>query len=177
MAKRQAGIYIGEVEGREEALKILNDLKPRLYNELVERVREEAEAVADAVNRAMPNSAPMSGFVHGGRTSWAEKGEASAKAQHTLVQTGSGTAEWPVYKISLGGYASAVADIAGAAGASGASLEGANMIAVLNSRVGRASRWVWPVAKRHEAAVVRKMEAACDKVEADLSLRLGQRKD
>jgi len=71
----------------------------------------------------------------------------------------------------MGGYASAVADIAGAGGR-GSSLSGANMIDVLNSRVGRASRWVWPTAKAHEGRVVRKMESACEKVEDEMSRRL-----
>lgn len=167
MAKQQ-GFYIGKVEGKAEVLAALDNLKPALYKELVVRMEDEAKAIADDINRAMPNTAPLSGFDHAGPTSWANKGSASPKSAG-MVDTEQG--DWPVYKISLGGYASAVCDIAGA-GSRGVTEQGTAMIAMLNSRVGRASRWVWPVGKRHTRQIERKMEAACDKVGDQMSARL-----
>lgn len=171
---RQLGFRLGKIKGTDDAIAALDRLKPDLYAALVEKMKAEAEATAKAIDSALPRSAPMSGFDgHSGRTSWANKGSAYTHAEHTAVTTGHGNADWPVYRIGLGGYASSVADIAGAGGG-GSSAQGGNMIDVLNARNGRASRWVWPVAEKHQGAIEDKMQLACDVVEKKLSARLAK---
>lgn len=167
----KAGFRLGKVQGLDQVIKTLDSLKPELYDAITERVQGAAEEVAKSVDRSMPNDAPMSGFKHSGRTSWDAKGSASAEAENTTI--GSNDVDWPVYRIVLGGYASAVTDIAGA-GSGGSTGSGVNMIDVLNSRFGRASRWVWPVAQRHERRIVMEMQTACDKVERKLSAALAE---
>lgn len=163
------GFYIGNVEGLEEVYAALEKFKPDLQKALVEKMEAEANALVQAIDGATPGVAPMSGFEHSGRTSWARRGHAYVKPGAPKV--GAGGKEWPVFKVAMGGYATAVADIAGA-GSSGHTASGQNMIGVLNSRLGRASRWVWPTAKAAVGRIEKRVEAISREVENKVSAKL-----
>lgn len=165
--------YVGKVKGLDEVIAVLDEVRPKLHETIIEKMESEAEELANRVTAAIPNEAPMSGFGdHRGGTNWANRG--GAKAKPSGLRTGAAGVEWPVYKIILTGYASAVGDIAGA-GSAGKIPQGINMIAVLNARQGRASRWVWPTAERHEAKIERRMGEAADKVSEKANAKLASR--
>lgn len=173
MASQGYAFYIGKVEGLDEVYRALDEFRPNLKDQLVERMESAAQDLAATINRKIPETPPLSEFgSHKGETSWERKGEASISPQGS--RAGAAAQEWPLYRVSLGGYASAVTDIAGAGGR-GNSMQGTNMIGMLNSRVGRASRWVWPSAEAHESRIERNMTETCRKVEDEVSRRLAAR--
>jgi hypothetical protein len=170
MPKKEAtGLYIGQITGLEEALRVLDDVKPRLQKTIVEKMGAEADQLAADIEGKLPRNAPLSGFIHSGRTSWARKGTTSAQRQSTSIAVGQ--VEWPIYKIMLGGYSSSIADIAGAGG-NPMTAQGQGLIAGLNARYGRASRWVWPTAERHIGRVQMRMQMACDEIGEKVSKEL-----
>ena len=165
------GFRVGKVTGTKEVAAALDDMPADLYAEICDMMKSEADAVAGGIDSAMPGSAPLSGFEHGGRTSWGNRG--SARTYRESSRVAGNAREWPVYRIALGGYSSAVTDIAGA-GSGGKTLQGQAMISALNARSRSASRWVWPVAKAHEPRIQARMEAAADKVGRQITAELAE---
>ena len=160
---------IGKVTGVRETMAALDQLRPELHEEMEGVVNSAGKGLADAVNANIPGDPPMSGFDHGGRTSWGRRGSAK-------VDEGSGSRsdnEWPVFKVVLTGAASSMTDIAGAAGG-GDTDSGRQMTAVLNARNGGASRWVWPAALSFENRIESAMEDAAESAADTVSDKIGQ---
>ena len=165
------GFYIGQVEGVQEVLNALDQFAPELHESLVSGMGNAANAIAGAVESALPGEPPTRGFNHYGRTGWnSNRGGAEAIEEPGGMPGTSG--DWPVYRIALTGAAGQIADIAGAGGR-GSSIQGQAMIAALR-RHGDPSRWVWPTAKGATGKMVSAMEAACDKAEDATTAKLAE---
>lgn len=161
---------VGYVKGVPEAIAALEQFVPDLHDDITDEMKSVADDMAAQVEGNMPGDAPMSGFNHEGRTSWSNRGGASAQEVEGWV---AGAGDWPVYKIVLSGPAACMTDIAGA-GSRGMTPEGANMTSVLNSRFGRASRWVWPVAKANMGKVENAMSDAADAASEQASAKMSK---
>ena len=157
----------GKVTGVKECIAALEQLEPELHDLLLSQVRGSAQAAAAAVSGALPAGAPLSGMEHDGRTGWNNLGA------EAVEDDGEDNRGWPIYRIMLTGGGAAMADIAGAA-SGGISESGQNMVSYLNMREGRASRWVWPVARQNESKFVAGMQNAVDKASDATTAKLAE---
>jgi hypothetical protein len=168
---------ISRVSGVADTVTILRKIDKDIVNQARRDLRTGAKPVANAVKSAIPTDAPMSGMVHNGRTAWKPSGvkvtvrtNFSKKAQRegfSLVSIVAGSRA----KFAQGSALFAITDIAGRK-AKGKTASGRNMIQVLNSRKGRASRFVWPAAERQIPYIIKEVEGTIKRLTTSLNNEL-----
>ena len=155
------------VRGVQETLRDLRTLEPTLYKATMRTIKRAAKPLQSAAQGALPASAPLSGFAHGGRTGW------SRSAARVSVNTGGrksgGT--WTLVKVRLNGAAGSLFDMAGR-GSSGDTPQGAALVENLTSRYGAASRAMWPAAEHQLPTVQRQVVAAIDDATSAMNVKL-----
>jgi len=134
------------VVGIKETLRELNKIEPELRKEIIKDFRQVVKPVVDQIKRALPVEAPLSGFArswtqgNNQKTPW--NGATVAKSVTSKIDTRKRGKSLAVMKIIMKSPAGAIADMAGKKG--GNSPQGQIMIAALERRYGRASRFMWP---------------------------------
>lgn len=158
-----SGVGIGKVEGLAEVNRALDTLEDDLTKEITQGMRSEADAIAGAIRSAMPSGPALSGM-----------GDIWTGDVYVAPYSGRKSGdETKIYRIGLGGYGKAMADIAGAGGG-GSSISGRNMSTALAGKYGAASRWAWPAANSHTNRITSRAAQSADNVMDDVTRRLGQ---
>jgi hypothetical protein len=157
-----------EVPGLREALVTLKKLDATIYQSMVTNLDTVTAPMRQAIQNNIPSIAPLSGFVHKGRTKW-PNGKVSVRTNVRRRKSRRGGKE-AVIRIIVKNAAVEIADMAGAKNdiAYGkltrdykykggtrrhtVNGQGASMIGALNL-IGKASRFVWPAANRYRDTV------------------------
>lgn len=117
------------VRGVKATLSTLREFDDDLYWRTVNKMKSAAKPLAAAIDGNFPQSAPLSGFDHNGRTGW-------RRPKVTEIKVGGKrnkrTGEWPLVRIVIRDAARAIFDMAAAG----------NLNTAL-SRYGSASRAAW----------------------------------
>jgi hypothetical protein len=132
------------VTGLAEALAELRSIDPKLRRQAAKDIRLAAKPARDAIAKALPSAAPLSGMRHGGRTGW--KRPSVGIVVSGKRKSRGGAEEIAAVSIRVRGAAGEMADMAG----SGKTLQGMAMVAALG---GSPSRWVWPAAEGQLPAI------------------------
>jgi hypothetical protein len=139
-----------KVIGIAETVKALNAIDKDIVKEARKDLRTGAKPVALAIKANIPTDAPLSGMIHNGRTAWKPSGvKATVKTNFSKKGERLG---FSLVSIVVGGKGQGaamfqIADISGRK-KRGKTASGRNMINVLNSRKGKASRFVYPAGLR-----------------------------
>jgi hypothetical protein len=160
------------VVGVKETLRELSKLEPDLRKEIVKDFKQIVKPVIDEVRGNLPTEPPLSGFAR----SW--KGGAIfpwgtttvSKSIAAKVDTRKRGNSLAVLKVVLKSAGGTVADMAGKRG--GSTPRGQIMIAELEKRFGRASRFMWPGYERRAQDVQDEIEKVADKIADATSRRL-----
>lgn len=134
------------ITGVKETLRELNKIEPELRKEIIKDFRQVVKPVINEIKRMLPTQAPLSGFnrswTQGSNQKTPWDGATVAKSVTSKVDTRKRGNALAVMKIIMKSPAGAIADMAGKKG--GDTRQGQIMIAALERRFGRASRFMWP---------------------------------
>jgi hypothetical protein len=157
-----------EVPGLREALVTLKKLDATIYQSMVTNLDTVTAPMRQAIQSNIPSIAPLSGFVHKGRTKW-PNGKVSVRTNVKRRKSRRG-GQQAVIRIIVKNAAVEIADMAGIKNdvtygkqtrdykykggirRHTVNGQGASMISALNS-IGKASRFVWPAANRYKDTV------------------------
>jgi hypothetical protein len=144
-------------------LKALKEIDPELRKAFVRDAKLIAKPVETEIKRGIPVVAPLSGMNNNGRLGWG----VGKKPDSTTIQFKAGgsrrTAITPLVKIRVNSAATVLSDMAGRK-AMGNTPSGRSMIRVLNERVRRASRYVYPAGEKAQPAAEKEIKAIISKV-------------
>jgi hypothetical protein len=144
-------------------LKALKEIDPELRKAFVRDAKAVAKPVEAEIKSAIPHVAPLSGMNNRGRLGWGM----GKKADSTTIQfkaSGSRRSEvTPLVKIRVNSAATVMADMSGRK-ANGNDARGRVMIRMLNARVRRASRYVYPAGEKAQPEAEKQIKAIIDKV-------------
>lgn len=187
-----------KVLGINEVIRELQSVEPQSVKEIRTDLRVAAEPLAASIRDYIPNSPPLSGFVHNGRTSWAPQNikinvktnfsRRAAKNEHSIVSIWVGGK-----KGTLGAAGLQIADMAGKRNrtrSGGRTREydyrgskrthrlnnqGRAMIEYLNGSYSSPSRFVWRAANlqlpKVQESVVRSLESVYKKVNQNMMVK------
>lgn len=157
-----------EVPGLKEALTTLKKTDAEIYKSMVTNLDTVTASMRQGIQNNIPSIAPLSGFVHKGRTKW-PTGKVNVKTNIRRGRSRRGGKE-AVIRIIVKNAAVEIADMAGAKNDFGygkltrdykykggtrrhtVNGQGAAMTGALNL-IGKASRFVWPAADRYRDTV------------------------
>jgi hypothetical protein len=156
-------------------MRTLRAIEPRLQRQAVKDIKLAAEPLRASVAGSLPQSAPLSGMDHAGRTGWKARGSAAVKTKYG-GRRGRDRTSWPLVSIVLTGAAGSIYDMAGRA-SGGRTESGQELVSSLTSVGGAASRVVWPAVEARltliQAAVLKAVEEVSDQANVDLGKRPG----
>jgi hypothetical protein len=150
-----------EVRGFRETMLEIRNLDALIFKEVRRNIESSAAPLATKIQQSIPTTSPLRGFNHQGRTSW-QSSENKAKVKTSFVKP---RADRPtnLLKIVIDGVGISIVDMAGRKGG-GKTPEGKAMITALKSKVGKASRYLYPAALKNmnliEATLRRALEDA-----------------
>jgi len=135
-----------EVRGFRETMLEIRNLDALIFKEVRRNIESSAAPLATKIQEAIPTTSPLRGFNHQGRTSW-QSAKNKAKVKTSFVKP---RADRPtsLLKIVIDGVGLSIVDMAGRKGG-GKTPEGKAMITALKSKVGRASRYLYPAALKN----------------------------
>lgn len=152
--------------GVNETIKLMRKFEPEMLKDMRKSIRQIANPAVSAIKSGSPKVAPLSGMVHNGRSSYSQP-KVSVNITPSQRSRGFGSTTSNLVAISATGsgkvYGFDIADMAGRANQAGKyqqtrkfvdsrtgnivrrriNGQGQNMINVLNSRYGPASRFVY----------------------------------
>lgn len=165
-----------EVKGLQETLRTLNKLAPTLRRQFTRDVKTAAAPLVDHIKQRLPESAPLSGFDHNGRTGWRPNRNHSVDVKintsRSRRRTGFVTTEEiSVINIRGKGAALQIVDMAGRGGNVARNPQRArpNMV---DSLGGSPSRFMWPSAEAGIPKFQNDLIPIIKKVERDLNEEL-----
>jgi hypothetical protein len=153
------------VTGLAEALAELRSIDPKLRRQAAKEIRQAAKPARDAIAKALPSAAPLSGMRHGGRTGWRRPSVGIVVSGKRKAR--GGAEEIAAVSIRVRGAAGEMADMAG----SGKTLQGMAMVAALG---GSPSRWVWPAAEGQLPAITAELLKTIEGITARANVALHQ---
>lgn len=165
-----------EIYGVRDTIKELKALDQGLRWQAINEIKAAAEPLRAAIESAVPQTAPLSGWNHKGRTGWGRRGGTK------VVTKFGGRARrnrdtWPLVRIVLQGAAVSMYDMAGR-GSAGDTEQGMAFIDGLDAVTGKPSRAAWPAAERRlpdvQAAVLEAVKKVQARVNANLVTRGGR---
>jgi hypothetical protein len=181
-----------QVYGVHDTIAVLQKLEPELFKKARKDMRSAAEPVAASIRDYIPDSAPLRGFRHKGRTSW---NTSSVKVRvNTSFSKKTIRNEKPLVRIVVNGSSPGmaglfIADMAGKKNKIGTGMsseytkngrkmrhklngQGRAMIEYLNGRWGPASRFIWRAAELHRGTAQASVLNTLDKISKDFNKRL-----
>ena len=136
--------------GLQDAMKKMQKLNPAMRRTLLKDTKAAAKPLVDAINARVPQSPPLSGMAHRGRTGWAGVKKVQISLNTRKPKTGSITAgaeQIAVVRVVTKGAPVAITDMAGKAGGTKSRREPKyrrpNFASALDSRIGTPSRYMW----------------------------------
>jgi hypothetical protein len=155
-----------EVRGFRETMLEIRNLDALIFKEVRRNIESSAAPLATKIQQAIPTNSPFAsgtkdGFAHQGRTSW-QSSENKVRVKTSFVKP---RADRPtsLLKIVIDGVGISIVDMAGRKGG-GKTPSGKALITALKSKVGRASRYLYPAASKNmnliEATLRRALEDA-----------------
>jgi hypothetical protein len=158
--------------GAKETLRELSKLEPDLRKEIVKDFKQVVAPVIAEARRAIPSTAPLSGFARSWKGGKVFPWESSTvmKSIAAKVDTRKRGNALAVMKVQLKSAGGTVSDMAGKRG--GSTNAGAAMIRNLEQRFGRASRFMWPSYERRANEVEQGMAGLVEKITDATSRRL-----
>ena len=161
-----------QVTGLTETLRDLNKLDKELSKEIRKDIRKAAKPLADKINQARPGQAPLSGMNHRGRTGWNNRKPVAVKLDTRKPRRyvdRPGRSVLNVVRVTTKDAPTAIVDMAGRAGGNASRApeprRRPNFVPALNSRLGPASRFMWPTAEDEIGAVQAEIMDIVQKVE------------
>jgi len=124
-------------------IKSMNQIDPDFRKTLIKRVKDEGKPVETAIKNNLPVVAPLSGMNNNGRLGWGIGKPVNSTTLSFKATASRYKAVTPLLRVIVNSPATVVADMAGRK-SSGSTRSGRNMIAVMNARARRASRYVYP---------------------------------
>lgn len=160
------------VVGVKETLRELSKIEPELRKEIVSDFKQVVKPVIDEVRGALPSQPPLSGFARSWKAGkifpWSTA--IVSKSVAAKVDTRKRGNSLAVLKVVMKSAGGTVADMAGKRG--GSTTSGQIMIDRLESRYGRASRFMWPGFERRQGDVEQGIEKVVEKVSDATNRRL-----
>jgi hypothetical protein len=162
------------ITGVKETLREINKVEPELRKEIVSDFKQIVAPVIAQIKRALPVEPPLSGFArswtqgNNAKTPWI--GATVTKTVTAKVDTRKRGNSLAVMKIVMKSPAGAIADMAGKKG--GDTPQGRIMIAALERRYGRASRFMWPSYIDQAQEIEANIERVVEKVAEATTRRL-----
>jgi len=158
-----------EVQGLKQALATLKKTDAEIYKSMLTSLDTVTTTMRQAIQSNIPSIAPLSGFVHRGRTKW-PTAKVAVKTNIKRGRSRRGGKE-AIVRIIVKNAAVEIADMAGAKNAVKHNVQtraykrgGTNMTHTINgqgatlinelNKIGKASRFVWPAADRYRDRVV-----------------------
>lgn len=135
-----------QVYGVRDTMRDLRRLEPEIYKQTMREIKQAAKPLQVAAQANIPTDPPLSGMGHQGRTGWSKKNARVSINTGGRSRKKAGGYEWTLIKVRLNGASGGIFDMAGRASA-GSTPQGQNLVAVLTSRFGGASRAMWPAAQ------------------------------
>lgn len=160
------------VIGIKETLRELNKIEPELRAEIIKDFRQVVKPVIQEVRGSLPNQPPLSGFARtwkAGKIFPWDTGVVSKSVTSKIDTRKRGNA-LAVMKVIMKSAGGTVADMAGKRG--GSTNRGQIMIANLERKFGRASRFMWPAYERKANEIEGGVEAIVEKVTDATNRRL-----
>lgn len=158
-----AGIGVEvEVQGLKETLAALDTFSDDLRQEALAGMDQVADHLARAIAGSMPMGPPLSnmtGYARG--------------VSVTVGGPDQADGAWAMFKVRATNGVAAMADMAGAA-SKGRTPQGAAMVRNLSARYGRASRFLWPAARRLMPDYQEALELAAEQAAVVANGRLGK---
>ena len=151
-------IEIGRAGGCKAAIRELGKVDKALYWASVNELKAAARPLAEAIAAGVPASPPLSGMQGKGRLRWPRTVRAQVRYGGKRVGV-----EIPLVRVVVTSPAVVMADMAGKR-SSGQSAQGRAMIAALNARYNRPSRWIYPAALPYRDEAVRAVLRAANLV-------------
>jgi len=148
-----------EVRGFRETMLEIRNLDALIFKEVRKNIESSAAPLATKIQEAIPTTSPLRGFNHNGRTSW-QSSENKAKVKTSFVKP---RADRPtsLLKIVVEGVGISIIDMAGRK-SSRKTIEGKAMITALRSKVGKASRYLYPAALKNMSLIDRTLKQALE---------------
>ena len=135
--------------GLQDALKKMQKINPAMRRTLLKDTKEAAKPLVDAINARVPQSPPLSGMAHRGRTGWSGVKKVQISLNTRKPRKGSITAgaeQIAVVRVVTKGAPVAITDMAGKAGGTSSRREPKyqrpNFASALN-RIVTPSRYMW----------------------------------
>lgn len=160
-----------DIENIPDMIRTLRQIDPELRKEAAREIRAIGRSVAADAKAQIPE-APLSGWSHAGRTGFrpAEvRRGVTAKVKFSAKRTRDTI---PLLTLHQKSAAGEIFDMAGRK-SSGDTAQGRAMIRALNSRSGRASRYMWPTVERNLPRVERSLAEAAAKMARTINERTG----
>jgi hypothetical protein len=152
------------VVGIKETLRELNKIEPELRKEIIKDFRQVVKPVVNEVRQSLPNQPTLSGFGRSWKAGkifpW-DTGIVSKSVIPKIDTRKRGNA-LAVMKVIMRSAGGTVTDMAGKRG--GSTTRGQIMIANLERRFGRASRFMWPAYERKANEIEGGVEQIVEKV-------------
>lgn len=168
-----------EVKGLQDTLRTLNKLAPTLRRQFTRDVKAAAAPLVDHIKQRLPESAPLSGFDHNGRTGWRPNRNHSVdvkiNTRRQRRRNGFYTAEdIGVINIRGKGAALQIADMAGRGGNQARNFARArpNLVSALGASP---SRFMWPATQEGIPKFEHDLMPIIKKAEQDLNSELARR--
>lgn len=162
-----------DVIGVRETLRELRKVEPEIYKQTIREIKQAAKPLQAEAQSRIPSDPPLSGMAHKGRTGWSRRNARVGVNTGGRAKKTSRGSEWTLVKIRLNGAAGGIFDMGGRASA-GSTPQGKNLIAVLTSRDGSASRAMWPAAEAKLPDVQEQVKDAIRKASAVMNRRLAE---
>jgi len=135
--------------GLQDALKKMQKIDPAVRRTLLKDTKEAAKPLVDAINARVPQSPPLRGMAHNGRTGWSGVKKVQISLNTRKPRKGSVTAgaeQIAVVRVVTKGAPVAITDMAGKAGGTKSRREAKyrrpNFASALD-RIGSPSRYMW----------------------------------
>mgnify|MGYP003651854879 FL=1 len=135
--------------GLQDALKKMQKIDPAVRRTLLKDTKEAAKPLVDAINARVPQSPPLRGMAHNGRTGWSGVKKVQISLNTRKPREGSVTAgaeQIAVVRVVTKGAPVAITDMAGKAGGTKSRREAKyrrpNFASALD-RIGSPSRYMW----------------------------------
>ena len=168
-----------QVVGLTETLRDLNKLDKELSKEIRKDIRKAAQPLADEINQAIPGGPPLSGMNHRGRTGWQNRKKVAVKLDTRKPRKAvdrPGRVILNVVRVTTKDAPTAIVDMAGRAGGTQSrapqSRQRPNFSRALTSRLGPASRFMWPTAEKELHKVQDEIAVVVDRVERIMNREL-----
>lgn len=180
------------IRGLDAVVRELKDIDPNHVKAMRKEIITEIKPLYTMIKQAIPNSRPMSGMVHNGRTRWNQPVRVTGKMSYRRRGNKS-----TLVSIRTVSPAVEMADMAGRVGKFDVGREGAysgfsaeynfrgsprrhvlngqgrNFVDVLDARVGKkASRFVWPSVEKNKDYIVERLRKILDRYAEMVNRRL-----